>query len=227
VIKRVAVLGDRDPAHLTHRAIDAALELFPTDIAAAWLATDSPEATDTEDLDGLWIAPGTPYRNDDCVYGAITTARLSHQPLLATCGGFQYAAVEFARNALKRRNAAHAETEPEAIDLVVVPLACSLVGEERTVQARPGSRLASICGTEQFTGFHWCNYGVAAHVLEAFEEAGLHVSATADDAGAEALELEGHPFFIATLFQPQVEVLNGKGLHPLIGAFMEAVQQAS
>ena len=38
----------------------------------------------------------------------------------------------------------------------------------------------------------------------ALEAAGLVVSARAPDAGVEAVELPGHPFYVATLFQPQV-----------------------
>ncbi len=45
------------------------------------------------------------------------------------------------------------------------------------------------------------------------------VSARAPDAGVEGIELPAHPFFVATLFQPQVGALAGQPLHPLIGAF--------
>ena len=36
------------------------------------------------------------------------------------------------------------------------------------------------------------------------EAAGVVVGATAVDVGVEAIELPGHPFFLATAFQPQV-----------------------
>ena len=105
---------------------------------------------------------------------------------------------------------------------MVGSLTCSLVGEERTVTAVPGTRVAEICGTEPFTGFHWCNFGLAEGFVERLEAAGVIVSARAPDAGVEAVELSGHPFFIATLFQPQVGTLAGRPLHPLIEAFLEA-----
>jgi len=38
----------------------------------------------------------------------------------------------------------------------------------------------------------------------------------------EGIELPAHPFFVATLFQPQVGALAGRPLHPLIGAFCAA-----
>ena len=39
-----------------------------------------------------------------------------------------------------------------------------------------------------------------------------------------AIELPGHPFFVATLFQPQVGALAGRPLHPLVTAFVEAAR---
>jgi CTP synthase (UTP-ammonia lyase) len=44
------------------------------------------------------------------------------------------------------------------------------------------------------------------------------VNAHADDAGAEGFELPDHPFYLATLFQPQVGSSEREELHPLLGA---------
>ena len=88
----------------------------------------------------------------------------------------------------------------------------------------PGTRLAEICGSEPFTGFHWCSYGLAEGFVERLEAAGVVVSARAPDAGVEGIELPAHPFFVATLFQPQVGALAGRPLHPLIGAFVDAAR---
>jgi len=49
------------------------------------------------------------------------------------------------------------------------------------------------------------------------------ISALADDAGVEAVELPKHPFFLATLFQPQLGSLAGQPLHPIIKAFVAAI----
>jgi CTP synthase (UTP-ammonia lyase) len=53
------------------------------------------------------------------------------------------------------------------------------------------------------------------------EAAGLVVSGRADDGTIEIVELPGHPFLLATLFQPQVSS-DGAPLHPLLIAFSEA-----
>ena len=88
---RVVVLGDHDDAVFTHREIDAALRLFPSDVTAEWLAT---EGAVLDGADGIWLAPGSPYRDEDAVFAALTQARTSGMPLLGTCGGFQYALLE-------------------------------------------------------------------------------------------------------------------------------------
>ena len=130
--------------------------------------------------------------------------------------------VEFARNVAGLADAAHAETDPDAADPVVARLSCSLVGEERPVTAVAGTRVAELCGTEPFTGFHWCSYGLVPEREAALVAAGLVVSARAPDAGVEAVELPGHPFYVATLFQPQVGSSASGRLHPLIAALCAA-----
>ena len=146
---------------------------------------------------------GTPYRDDDVVYAAIRFAREKGLPVLRTCGGFQYMAVEFARNVAGIRGATHTETDPDGEAIVVGQLSCSLVGEERRVTAVRGTRLAALCGTAPFIGFHWCSYGLADGVAERLAAAGLVMSAHARDAGVEGFELPGHPFYMRPCFSPR------------------------
>lgn len=218
---RIALLGDRDPRVVTHRALDAAITQLPKGVEAEWVGTDTPAARALDEFDAIWAAPGTPYRDDEAVLDAIGGSIEDGTPLLGTCGGFQYALLALARRA-GIEDVAHAEVEPDAPAPVVARLSCSLIGEEREVTCVPGTRLAEICGSEPFTGFHWCNYGLADAFVAPLADAGVVVSAHAPDAGVEAIELPDHPFFVATLFQPQVGALRGEPLHPLVTAFVEA-----
>jgi CTP synthase (UTP-ammonia lyase) len=211
----IAALGDRNTGYLTHREIDATIALAPE---IRWVGTEDARI---DGYDGVWVVPGTPYRDEDAVMAAIRFAREEGMPILGTCGGFQHMAVEYARNVLGIAGAAHAETDPDGETIVVGALACSLVGETRTVIPVPGTRLAAICGTEPFAGFHFCNYGLAA------ELDGVVVSAHAEDAGVEAFELPDHPFYLATLFQPQVGTAERGSVHPVLGAFLAAVSGAA
>jgi CTP synthase (UTP-ammonia lyase) len=219
---RILALGDRDPAHLTHRELDGAFGLMGADVACEWTATDSREARELDAVDGVWLLPGTPYRDDAAAYAAVAHCRISETPFLGTCGGFQYACVELARSLAGIEGAAHAESDPGAETLVIAPLACSLYGERREVEPVAGTRLAEICGTASFSGFHWCGYGLDAAAERSLQDAGVVLSARAPDAGVEAIELPQHPFFLATAFQPQVGASESGTLHPLIRAFLEA-----
>ncbi len=91
---------------------------------------------------------------------------------------------------------------------------------EREVTTVPGTRLAAICGSAPFTGFHFCNYGLSDTAIGKLEAAGAVIAAHAPDAGVEAFEVPAHPFFVATLFQPQMAAVDGV-LHPLIATFAQ------
>jgi CTP synthase (UTP-ammonia lyase) len=219
---RILALGDRNVSQLTHRELDAAFALMPSDVECSWTPTDSPQASELDAADAVWLLPGTPYRDDDAAYAAIAHCCRTGTPYLGTCGGFQYACVELARSLAGVDGAGHAESEPDAEQPVVVALACSLYGEVRSVAPVAGTRLAEICGVEPFDGFHWCGFGLDERFAATLQAAGVVVGARAPDAGVEAIELPDHPFFVATAFQPQVGNGESGALHPLIGALIEA-----
>jgi CTP synthase (UTP-ammonia lyase) len=217
---RLAVVGDHNPEYETHRAIDHTLTLMPPHVEAAWHGTDSALAMNA--VDAVWVAPGSPYRDDDAVYRTIEAARRGGTPMLGTCGGCQYMLVEFARNVAGLDDAAHGEVDPDATDPVVTSLACSLVGQRREIRPVAGTRLAALTGDAPFPGFHYCSYGLNDRYREALVAAGLVIGAYAED----AVELPGHPFYLATLFQPQMESVTTGVLHPILGALIAAAHSA-
>jgi CTP synthase (UTP-ammonia lyase) len=213
---RIVALGDRDTQYLTHREVDAALALLP---GADWVATDDPAARDLGGADGVWLLPGTPYRDDDAALHAVAHCADTGIRFLGTCGGFQYACIGLARDRAGLAVAAHAENDPDAPEPLIAPLQCSLYGETRTVTPVAGTRLAQICGTAPFDGYHYCGYGLSDDGARALQAAGVTIAATAPDAGVEAIELPDHPFFLATAFQPQVGVGASGRLPALLAAF--------
>ncbi len=153
---RLLALGDRDPGMLTHREVDATLALLGERCECVWAATDSPAARELEHADAIWLLPGSPYRDADAARAAIRHSLRRRTPFLGTCAGFQYTCVELLRELAGLAEAEHAESDPGAPMLAVVPLACSLYGERRTVVPVPGTRLARACGSAPFEGFHYC-----------------------------------------------------------------------
>jgi len=216
----IALLGDRS-GHRSHLELDALRPMLP--IEMEWVATDS--GFDVTAYDGVWLVPGSPYVDDAAVLRALTVVREGGIPFLGTCGGMQYAVLEYVASVLGGP-ATHAESDGESDDNVVTALACSLYGEERLVTAVPGTRFAS-WAPEPFVGMHFCNYAPTAEVVARLESAGVVVGATAPDAGAEVLEFPDHPFYVASMFQPHVGALAGEPVHPLVNAFLDAVGVAA
>jgi CTP synthase (UTP-ammonia lyase) len=213
----IALLGDHS-SHPSHRELDALIPRLADELGveARWVATDGGE--DVTAYDAVWLVPGSPYADDAAVLASLTAVREGGTPFLGTCGGLQYAVVEYSRTVLGRR-ATHAETDGVHVDNVVAPLACSLQGEQRLVTPVPGTRFAGWVDAA-FTGTHFCSYAPTAAAVRELEAAGVVVGATAPDAGAEVLEFPAHPFYVASLFQPHVGASRGEPIHPLVRAFV-------
>jgi CTP synthase (UTP-ammonia lyase) len=224
VTVRIAIVGDENDALPSHRELNAVLPMLGDDVSAEWVSTDGPGISDLSGFDGVWLVPGSPYADDGTAYRAVTWARERGVPFLGTCGGLQYAVVEYFRNVLEAPNATHAESDGVDDSNVITALACSLMGEERLVRPVPGTRFSKLVGDEPFVGMHYCGYGPGPGVVQRLAGAGMVIEATADDADAEVLELAGHPFFILTLFQPQIGALAGKPVHPLLGEFVRCAR---
>ena len=224
---RVALIGDYNPDVVAHGAIPRALELAAkntgVDLAWDWIGTDT-IADAPQQLSGyagVWCVPASPYRNMDGALAAIRFAREARRPFLGTCGGFQHALIEFARDVVAIEGADHAETNATAADLVVTPLACSLAGAQGNIAFTPGSQLDRIfAGQVAHEGYH-CNYGPNPAYRARFEAAGLRFTGFDAAGQIRAMELPAHPFFIGTLFQPERSALHDRR-HPLIEAFVRA-----
>ncbi len=194
------------------------------DVSGSWVATDGDRIRDLHEFDGIWVVPGSPYADDAAAYDAVRWARENDVPFLGTCGGLQYAVVEYFRNVLGVVGASHAESDGVDDGNVVHSLACSLQGEERLVRPVAGTRFSRLVGDEPFVGMHYCSYGPGPDEVERLVEDGLVVEATAEDAGAEVIELPSNRFFMLTLFQPQIGALAGKPLHPLLREFVRCAR---
>jgi CTP synthase (UTP-ammonia lyase) len=134
--------------------------------------------------------------------------------------------VEYARDVCGLAGAQHAEIAPGAGELVIVPLDCSLVGHEEAVTVTPGTLAARIIGPGGRSERYHCSYGVNPDYLGRLTDAGLRFSGFDDNGQVRIAELPGHPFFLATLFQPELQD-DGAPPHPVIRAFAAAVTQSA
>ncbi|MFF3014150.1 hypothetical protein [Streptomyces sp. NPDC057939] len=228
-IARIALVGDRSPHVTSHARVPVLLDALAARdglvLDAYWIPTADAgagaAAGTLAGFDAVWVLPGSPYASEAGALAAIRVAREEGIPFLGTCGGFQHALLEYARNVCGLTDAAHAENDPGAGDPLIAPLACSLVGHEGLVRAEPGSLAESALGAERTMERYHCDYGPAPRHLPALAAHGLRLSGHDEDGQVRVAELPGHPFFLATLFQPE---LSGDGTrpHPIVRAFAAA-----
>lgn len=226
---RLALIGDYNRQVTAHQAIPLALqqaaETLNLDVRFDWLRTDTLKSTaQLQAFDGFWAVPATPYWQPDGALLAIRYAREQQRPFLGTCGGFQHALLEYARNVLGWSDAEHGESCPHATQALLTPLSCALVDTTDRIQLVAGSRIAeAYTALEIHEGYH-CRYGINP----TFENALLSTTlrATGRDANGDlrSVELDDQAFFLATLFQPERAALQGTP-PPLVIALLKACQE--
>lgn len=227
---RIAIIGDYDPDFVPHVKTDAALAQMQaavgTSVLGDWLPTATLEQGCAQALagfDGLWISPGSPYRSMRGALNAIRFGRERGLPVLGTCGGCQHMAIEFAHHVLGIEDTTRGETDPYASQLIITPLSCSLKGRAMTVLIAPELHVATIYGRTETIEEYYCNFGLNPAYQRQLDAAGLRVVGTDADGEARILALAQHPFFVATLFVPQLSS-TAEHPHPLIVAFVKAAK---
>lgn len=222
----VGLVGDYNASVPAHQAIPIALRrsavALGVELRFEWIPTEEiTSSARVSGFDGLWCVPASPYRSMSGALLAIRHARESGTPFLGTCGGFQHAVIEYARSVLGWEDAEHAETAPGAARAVIAPLACSLVESAGLVRLFAGSRLAAAYGAAETEELYHCRYGLNPEFRAALAAGPLRVSAEDEAGDVRGVELDGHPFFVATLFQPERAALAERPT-PLVVAFMRA-----
>ena len=228
----IALVGDYDPTVTAHRAIPKALEMAGTavglEIAFSWVETQSirPGLGRLRDYAGFWAVPASPYKNMEGVLEVIRFARENKRPFLGTCGGYQHAVLEFARNVLGHAGAGNAEVDPETEMPLVSPLTCSLIEVEQQIDFAKGSKLEALFSSDRTTEAFHCSFGINPEYLTLFSGSKLCFTGTDLSGEPRAFELADHPFFVGTAFQPERQALNGLA-HKLIETFVGASAQQS
>jgi len=118
---------------------------------------------------------------------------------------------------------------------IITPVSCGLPQEKPgdpkmsgtdPVRILPGTRLHAAVGRTTLAGEYFCNYAVNEAYEPRFAAAGLKVTARGTGEETRAVELDGHRFFVATLFQPQL-ASTAPEPHPIVVAFLRACQEHS
>ncbi|WP_185870905.1 CTP synthase [Blattabacterium cuenoti] len=184
-----------------------------------------------EDVSGILVAPGFGNRGIEGKILAAKYARENKIPFFGICLGMQIAAIEFARNVLGLKNAGSYENNPNISHPVI-----NLIKEQKNFSYKggtmrlgnwrctlvEGSKIFSIYGNKkEIVERHRHRYEFNNDYLKYFSEAGMKAVGINPDTGlVEAIELEGHIFFLGVQYHPEYKsrITNP---HPLFTHFVK------
>jgi CTP synthase len=177
------------------------------------LETDEIAVERLAGADGIFIPGGFGGRGIEGKIRAARVARERRIPYLGVCLGMQIAVCEFARHVADMPGANSTEfdieTEWPVIDLLPEQKEVSDLGGTMRLGADPvkvhnGTRAQEIYGEAVIYERHRHRYEVSISLRKRLESAGLVVSGTSpDERLVEMIELEDHPFFVASQFHPE------------------------
>ena len=202
----------------------------------SWIESEEIEKDESKlDLidayDGVVLPQGFGGRGVEGKIAAANKAREAQVPFLGLCYGFQLASVSFARHVLGLKGANTAEVDPDTPHPVI-----HLLPEQKRVKELGGtmrlgghdifikkpSRAFEIYRADKIRERHRHRFELNQKYLRRFEEKGMRYTAFSDDGRrAEILELDGHPFYMATQYHPEY-VSRPEAPEPIYVAFVEA-----
>jgi CTP synthase len=203
-----------------------------------WIAADDTEGLLAEGrlagLDGIVVPGGFGVRGIEGKVAAAGYAREHHVPFLGLCLGLHCAVIDFARNVCGLAGANSSEFDTQTphpvIDLMDEQREIVDLGGTMRLGAYParllaGTKTREVYGEEIVYERHRHRFEVNNRYRQVFEEHGLISSGTSpDDRLVEFIELQGHPFFLATQAHPEFKSRPNRP-HPLFAAFVEASRQ--
>ncbi len=211
---------------------------FDTDISVHWINSETLDKetiqAELSHVDGIVVPGGFGTRGIDGKIEAIQYAREKNIPFLGVCLGMQLAAVEFARNVIGLTDAHSIEIKPNTAHPIVTlieneesqEMGSGLRLGSRTVVLHPDTKVQEAYnGSETVGERHRHRYEINNDYMKQMEEHGMMISAVSEKNNViEAIELKGHPWFVACQYHPEFKSRPTKA-HPLIEGFIEAIVQ--
>ena len=196
-----------------------------------------------ESMDGIVVPGGFGDRGIEGKIEAVRLARENDIPYLGICLGMQVAVIEAARNMAGLDGAMSTEfdknTPHPVVGLITEWQDASGETKERDegselggtmrlgaqdVTLEEGSLAARSYGATQVIERHRHRYEVNNNYRDRLSEAGLIFSGLSVDNLVEMVEIEDHPFFLASQFHPEF-TSNPRDGHPLFKSFIAAVRE--
>ncbi len=183
-------------------------------------------------VDGILVAPGFGIRGVEGKINAVEYARVNNIPFMGICLGMQCAVVEFARNVLGYADAhsreMNADTKHPVIDIMAEQKHIVNMGGTMRLGAYPcrvseDSNLYKAYGETLISERHRHRYEFNNAYMEEFKKHGMKMVGINPDTNlVEAVEVEGHPWYVAAQYHPEYKSTVAKP-HPLFVGFVKAM----
>jgi CTP synthase len=216
---------------LTHAGIENS-----TDVKIKYIDSEELEKYDDvkfffDDVDGILVPGGFGYRGIEGKIKAVEYARINKIPFLGICLGMQIAVIEFARNIVKLEDANSTEFKDDCknpvIDLMLEQKKVETLGATMRLGAyeahiKKDTLAYKIYKKEKISERHRHRYEFNNKYKEILKEKGLVISASSPSGNlVEIIELNNHPFFIASQFHPEFKSKPFEA-HPIFSAFIKS-----
>ena len=182
-------------------------------------------------MDGILVPGGFGDRGTEGKISAVRYAREHGVPFLGLCLGMQMAIVEFARHVIGWEDAHSAELDPNTthpmIHLMPEQDGATDIGGTLRLGSYPcvldkSTKAYELYGEETIHERHRHRYEVNNDYREALKAAGMTLSGLSPDGRiVEMIELNSHPFFLATQGHPELKSRPNRP-HPLFRGFVAA-----
>lgn len=204
------------------------------EVEIKWIDVEAAQHNIAEHLkgvDAIVVPGGFGTRGIEGKIAAIQYARENGLPFLGLCLGLQTAVIEYSRNVANLKNANSQEFDALTPHPVVAILkdqravdkkgGTMRVGAEPCVIA-PETLAHRLYGENMVLERHRHRFEVNPKYHRTLQDAGLVLSGTSPDGRlVEMIEIEGHPFFIASQFHPEFKSRPTRA-HPLFRGLIEA-----
>ena len=221
----IALIGDYNESVTAHQAIPSAIGLaagaLNIDVFYEWVSTASVDVDRLSQFHAIWCVPASPYQDREGAFNAIQFARRHNIPFLGTCGGYQHAVLEYARNVLGFDNAENTEEVPDAQMPLISSLGCPLVEKTEAVVIEADSLAGRLYQSEKVDEDYHCSFAINPDYQFIFDNTELHFTGKSEAAEPRILEIPQHRFFLGTAFQPERSSLKNQ-VHPLVVGFLQA-----
>jgi CTP synthase len=239
---RVALVGKYVELHDAYYSVREALEhagiAEGVEVKIDWIHSSDLEKDRGWEIvqaaDGILVPGGFGSRGIEGKIRAIRFGRENKIPYLGLCLGMQLMVVDFARHLLNNDLANSTEfdrsTPYPVIDLMPDQRAIADMGGTMRLgiypcQLQPGTLAASAYGAEVVEERHRHRFELNNTFRDVLAKGGMRFSGLSPDGRlVEIVELEDHPFMVATQFHPEF-LSRPNRPHPLFRAFIRAVRQ--